>query len=565
MTLDPRVGAAYAALTPEQRARLSLTLAGRAAAVIGPAGGEPVLSPGQHRLWFLDQLRPGSAAYTVPLALRLTGPLDPAGLAAALTAVVARHEILRTTYPARDGRPYVRVGAPAPVPLPVIDTDDVAAAQLAEASRPFDLARGPLLRAALLRTGPGAHVLLLTQHHIVTDGWSLPLLVGELFARYRGEVPRAAPFRYADYAAWQRDRLDRGELDGDIGYWRDRLRDVVPFALPTGAPAGSEVTWPVGLLGPLRALARDERATLFAALLAVVGAVVARATGRPEVLVGTAVAGRTRPELERAPGFFVNTLPMPVVVTGDPTLRELIRTVRPEVLDGLAHAEAPYERIAARRGRLPLTAVMLTLREVPDLRVPGLAVSVLPAPVVEAKVPLGWELGPDGAGGLTGRFEHALPAGVAERLDREVRLLLSAGPDTALSTVLGEAWLAVEDSPGPVVTRAGEPPHEPPRDPVEALVVRVWSEVLETPVVGVLDDFFELGGHSLLATRAVARLQEVLGLPVPLDGLLALATARDLAGYLRELCATAGVDADARATGGGPPVATVRRLERRAR
>ncbi|HEX5199864.1 MAG TPA: condensation domain-containing protein [Actinoplanes sp.] len=555
MTLDPRVEAAYAALTPGQRARLSLALAGSVAAAIPAHTGPPVVSSGQLRLWFLDQLRPGSAAYVVPLALRLDGPLDHAALSAALDAVVARHEILRTTYPARDGRPFARVAPALSVSMPVVETSDVARALRAEASRPFDLATGPLLRATLLRVAPDEHVLLLSQHHIVTDGWSLPLLVGELIDRYRGVAPVAAGASYADYAAWQRDRLDRGDLDGHVGFWRDRLRDVPALTLPPGPGAGTEISWPADLVAPLRELARAERATLFMALLAVVGAVLARATGRSEVVVGTTVAGRSRPELEGTLGFFVNTLPMPVSVAGDPTLRELIGQVRRTVLDGLAHADAPYERIAAGRARTALTSVLLTLRDTPPV-IPG--VTVLPAPVVEPKAPLGWELSEDGTGGLTGRFEHALRPGVAERLEREVRAVLAGGLRT------GAAWLAA-DQPPTAEPSSGSAAGELPRDAVEALVVRIWAEILQTPSVGALDDFFDLGGHSLLATQAAARLQEALGLPVPLDGLLGLATARDLAGYLRDLGAAAGLDVEARAASGGPPIATVRRLERRAR
>ncbi|HEU4451637.1 MAG TPA: FkbM family methyltransferase, partial [Longimicrobium sp.] len=291
------------------------------------------LSFSQRRLWFLDQLAPGSAAYNVFGALRLRGALDEDALERALSEVVRRHEVLRTTFAEVDGEPVQVVGAPGPVPLPRLELRALPAEEReaevrrlarAEAAAPFDLAAGPLLRATLLRLDGEERVLLFTLHHVVADGWSMGVLVRELSALYGAyvegrESPLAEPaVQYGDFAAWQRRWLEGEALEAQVAWWRERLAGAPPvLALPTDRPrapleratgAVHPFRLPAGAARGIRALAAGEGATLFAALLAPFQALLARWSGQDDVVVGSPVAGRTRAEVEELIGFFVNTL-----------------------------------------------------------------------------------------------------------------------------------------------------------------------------------------------------------------------------------------------------------------
>ena len=332
--------------------------------------GDLPLSFGQERLWFLDQMEPGSAFYNVPLALRLGGRLEVRALAWGVAEVVRRHEVLRTRYPAVDGRPRAVIDPPRPPSLPLVDLSGLdperrraeARRLVDEASRrPFDLARGPLLRALLLRVSAEEHVLLLAMHHVVSDGWSAGVLLRDLAALYRayrlgGPAPLAElPVQYADYAAWQRDWL-RGEvLEEQLAWWREELAGApalleLPVDRPRpatqrhrGARAGIRV--PRTLSQALQGLGRAEGATLFMTLLAAWQLLLARYTGRDDVVVGSPIAGRTRPEVEELVGFFVNTLALRARPAGDLAFRQLLRQVRDATLEAYAHQEIPFERL----------------------------------------------------------------------------------------------------------------------------------------------------------------------------------------------------------------------------
>lgn len=243
------------ALPEEMREALRRRLAGRAADG-APAARRGIpradrdrplpLSFAQQRLWFLDRLRPGDARYNSAVAVRFTGTVDHEALRTALAAVVARHEALRTTFEETDGRPAQRVHPAGPVPLPVRDTGDLDADLLAEYSRPFDLRHGPLLRALLLRESATAHVLLLTAHHIVTDGWSMGVVLDELCTAYdalaRGADPGLPPVptQYPDFAVWQRAQLTGPRLDRELAHWKERLAGTVAPELPLDRPRRGE-------------------------------------------------------------------------------------------------------------------------------------------------------------------------------------------------------------------------------------------------------------------------------------------------------------------------------------
>ncbi len=455
-------------------------------------GGGPVpLSFAQQRLWFIDRMEPGSAAYNMPAGLRLGGQPDGRTLERTLTEVVRRHESLRTVFGERGGEPVQTVLPAAPVRLPVVELGGLApearerelrrlAAE--EAARPFDLARGPLLRSALLRLGGGESAVLFTLHHVVSDGWSMGVLVNEVSALYaafaegRPSPLPELPVQYPDYAVWQRARLTGEVLEAQLAFWRGRLAGAPPvLELPTDRPRppvpgarGDAVPFllPDAATRGLRALARGEGTTLFGALLAGFAATLARWSGQDDVVVGTPVAGRTRSELEGLIGFFVNTLALRTELGGDPTLRALVGRARETVLGAQAHQDVPFERLVEELQperslqHTPLFQVMLALQnnERGELRLGGLEMAPLGggAPIARFDLELSLAEEGDRLGG-SALFRAALwdRATVARMMDhlRAALEAVAADPDrrlSALELLTGEeraqvlgAWSAV--------------------------------------------------------------------------------------------------------------------------
>ncbi|MET0396637.1 MAG: non-ribosomal peptide synthase/polyketide synthase [Longimicrobiaceae bacterium] len=390
-----------------------------------PRDGAPLpVSFAQQRLWVVDRLEPGSPAYNMPYALRLRGALDTGALRAGLDALARRHETLRTTFAEHGGRPVQVVHPPAPVPLPVLDLRGLPEAaregealRLAaeEALRPFDLARGPLLRATLLRLGAADHVLCSTLHHVVSDGWSRGVLVREvsaLYAAFRRGEPSPLPeleVQYADFAAWQRRWLSGEALDAQLGYWKERLSGAPPLLeVPTDHPravrqspraASHAVALPPGLSDGLRALSRRAGTTLFMTLLAGWQALLATYSGQEDVVVGSPVAGRTRRETEGLIGFFVNMLALRADVSGDPTWTGLLGRVHETALGAYAHQDLPFERLVEELG------VERSLVHTPVFQ----ATFALEQSAAGERLELG-ELGvaPFGAGGGAARFDLEL-------------------------------------------------------------------------------------------------------------------------------------------------------------
>ncbi len=390
-------------------------------------GGEGLpLSFAQQRLWLVDRMEPGSAAYNVPAALRLRGALDVAALRASLDALVRRHETLRTTFAERGGAPVQAVHPPAPVPLPVVDLGRLPAGARerhaerlarAEALRPFDLARGPLVRSTLLHLGGGDHALFFTLHHVVSDEWSMEVLVREVSALYaafgRGEPPQLPelPVQYADYAVWQRRRLSGAVLEEQLAFWKEELAGAPPLLeLPvdhprTQAPGDARAAGHTFALGAevsraLRALSRREGATLFMTLLAAWQALLGRWAGEDDVVVGTPIAGRTRAETEGLIGFFVNLLALRGDLSGDPTWSELLGRTREAALGAYAHQELPFERLVEELGVERSLAHSPVFQTVFALGRPGGR---------GARLSLGdVELAPFGAGAEVARFDVSL-------------------------------------------------------------------------------------------------------------------------------------------------------------
>jgi acyl carrier protein len=361
------------------------------------------LSFAQQRLWFLNQLAPGSPFYNMPGATRLKGKLEVRALSRALQEIVSRHESLRTRFVAVESRPVQVIDRRVELRISELDLRalereaaerEIERLAAEEARRPFDLERGPLLRASLLRTGDEEHVALFTMHHIVSDGWSLGVLVREVAVLYQAfseQKPSPLPelpVQYADFAQWQRNWLRGPVLERLLRYWVDRLRDAPRLRLPTDRPRprierflGAQYTfeYPLDLLQALRQLSRGEGVTLFMTLLAGFQVLLSRLTGQKDIVVGSPIANRTRAELEGLIGFFVNTLVLRTNLGGDPSLRELLRRVQKVCLDAYMHQDLPFERLVQEveperdLGREPLFQVMFALQNtpLPEITLPG--------------------------------------------------------------------------------------------------------------------------------------------------------------------------------------------------
>jgi amino acid adenylation domain-containing protein/non-ribosomal peptide synthase protein (TIGR01720 family) len=362
--------------------------------------GELPLAFSQQRLWFLEQLQPGNPAYAIARAFCIHGQVSLPALGQSLQELVRRHEVLRTTFVTVEGRAAQVIHPTLHLALPVIDLRQVEAGARADlvhqllvqqACQPFDLARGPLLRALLLRTQAQEAVLLLQMHHIVSDAWSLGIVYRELSQLYtalRQGQPSplpALPIQYADYALWQHERLQGQRLQGELAYWKDQLAGApTVLELPTDRPrkqtpgvtGGLQTRWlSARQLRQLKALGQREECTLYMVLLTAFSLLLSRYSGQEEVVVGSPIAGRTQAETEALIGFFVNTLALRADLRGNPSLRQALARVRQATLGAYAHQELPFEKLvdalqlARTTSHNPLFQALLTLQNVsaPDL------------------------------------------------------------------------------------------------------------------------------------------------------------------------------------------------------
>ncbi|MCW2917361.1 MAG: non-ribosomal peptide synthetase [Actinomycetia bacterium] len=464
------------------------------------------LSFAQQRMWFLEQMDPGQATYNIALCARLEGPLRVSALYEGLHTVIERHESLRTVFTSRDGEPRQVVVPPPTPPLSVVDLSgmiahdrDALAAGLAEreAQRPFDLSRPPLLRLRLLRLAPDEHVLVLVTHHIVSDGWSLGVLVRELgevylaAARKRPVALPRLPVQYPDYAIWQRERLRGERLSEEIDWWRRELAGAPELLeLPTDLPRpamqsfrGANVVfgWPPELTDRLRAFGREHDATLFMVLLTGFVALMARYTRQDDMVIGTPVAGRVQPELESLIGLFVNTLALRARYDDDADFRTLLARVRGSFLDAYSHQELPFERLVEvlrpdrSLSHSPLVQVFFDLQsaptasvEWPDLRLrPFAGGSELLG--TTAKFDLSLTMGEAG-GGLEANVEYntdLFRPDTVERLIGHYRSLLEnvldhpdrPMPELSMLTAGERDWVLAAGTPHPA-RAAGHSLHE---------------------------------------------------------------------------------------------------------
>jgi amino acid adenylation domain-containing protein len=348
-------------------------VAPRATITPAPRDQRLPLSFAQQRLWFIDQLEPGSPLYNCPGAVRLSGRLNLDVLEKSLTEIVRRHEILRTTFAAEQGEPYQVINPLQPVKVNIIDLchltaneqqEEIRKLSAEEARRPFNLAVGPLLRITVLHLGPDEHVALFTIHHIVGDGWSILLLFREmaaLYAAFANNQPSPLPelpVQYADYAVWQRDFFKNDALEADLDYWSHQLSGKLPvLRLPfarsrqaTAADRGARFTFRLSpeLSQQLKDLSRREEVTLFMTLLAAFKTLLYHHTQLEDVIVGTAHANRNRIEMESMIGFFINMLVLRTDLSGNPTFKELLGRVRNTALGAYAHQDVPFERLVEK-------------------------------------------------------------------------------------------------------------------------------------------------------------------------------------------------------------------------
>ena len=388
-------------LSAEERAALVMQLrrkadtsAEREAIPRHRESGPCPLSFAQQRLWFLNVMEPNSP-YIIPANFHLKGRLDAGALEQTLNEIVRRHEALRTTFTAIEGQPMQMSTPHLTLAMPLHDLSGLPAGEREieikrrklELQRPFDLSRGPLVRAGLFRLGADEHLLLLTMHHIVSDGWSIGVMIAEMAALYeaytagrRAELPQLA-IQYKDFAVWQREWLSGGQLEQQLAYWREALRGAPPaLELPTDRPRppvqsyrGALLEREIGkrLTTELKELSRRQGGTLYMTLLAAFKTLLYRYTGQEEIVVGTPIANRNRMEVENLIGFFVNTLVLRTNLSADLTFSQLLTRVRDVTLGAFAHQDVPFEKLVEElqperdMSRTPLFQVMFSLQNAP--------------------------------------------------------------------------------------------------------------------------------------------------------------------------------------------------------
>ncbi len=468
-------------LSAKRRALLEALLSEQG---INPPGAERIfrreedgpapLSFAQQRLWFFDQFEPGNPAYNLLSTVLLQGKLDTVALERAFSEVIRHHEALRTTFDVKEGEPVQIIAPPKPFHLNLISITHLPEAERErlvqnliheQTQASFDLKRGPLLRITLVRLRDEEHVLLLAMHHIVSDAWSMGVLVSEVVELYEGyaagrevELP-ALPIQYADFAVWQREWLQGDVLEEQFAYWRQQLGGTLPILeLPTDRPRpalqtynGSSLSFPLSpaLSQSLQSLCKAEGVTLFMTLLAAFKVFLYRYTGQEDLIVGSPIANRHRQELERLIGFFINTLPMRTNLSGNPTFRELLNLVRETALGAYAHQDLPFEYLVEQLQpnrdltHSPLVQVVLVLQNTPERKaeLPGLVVTPLKYQAETSKFDLTLyfdDLGSE----LQGTFEYN-----TDLFDRETIARMGRHLRTLLEGIVAQPSARISDLP----------------------------------------------------------------------------------------------------------------------
>ncbi|WDD36956.1 amino acid adenylation domain-containing protein (plasmid) [Nostoc sp. UHCC 0926] len=432
--------------------------------------GNLPLSFAQQRLWFIDQLEPANSLYNLPTALYLKGSLNVTALSQTLNEIVQRHEALRTSFATVEEQAVQVMSPTLTLPLPIVNLQDLPESRrevevlrlvIGEAQRPFNLAYSPLLRATLLHLSEVEYVIMFTMHHIVSDGWSMGILIQEVGVLYeafcKGQLSPLPelPIQYADFAVWQRQWLQGQVLEAQLVYWQKQLGSSLSvLQLPTDRPrpkiqtfrgATKSFSLSTNLTEALKALSRNEDVTLFMTLLAAFKTLLHRYTGQDDILVGSPIANRNRNEIETLIGFFVNTLVLRTDLSGNPSFCELLRRVRECTLSAYAHQDLPFEYLIEdlqperNLSYNPLFQVMFILQNASteELKLPGLTLSPLKIETKTAKFDLSLSM-EDTESGLTGVFEYSIDlfdsVTISRMVDHFITLLSSivANPDHRL-------------------------------------------------------------------------------------------------------------------------------------
>ncbi|MER6569863.1 condensation domain-containing protein [Streptomyces sp. NPDC001093] len=529
----------------------------------------------QQRLWFVHESSADRAALNLSGGVAIEGDLDDAGLVAAVEAVLARHEVLRSGFRMIDGRLY-QVISPHGARVRTVDVRDEASDEAldrvvrAEADTPFDLGRGPLVRVSLARTGETSRALHLAVHHIVVDAWSLGLLVREVGEALRAVSagrpwrPPAIELQYADYAAWQEQLADSGALEPHLDFWRDRLRGMRPLDLPTDHPRSRHAPIRVDSVhreidgttaDALRAAGRAAGGDLFTALLATFCATLSRTLGTADLVVGSTVAGRTQPQTQDMVGLFANMVAVRTGVDEAAGFAGLARTTATAWADAYQHQDVPFDQVVALvnderdTGRHPLFPVLFQMipRQEP-LEVPGLDISFLPAPGRPSALDLLVSVVDEG-GRLSVSMEYrselhdarTIARTADQWLDLTDRLL--AEPDRPLGTFPLQRWAG--DGERTTLTepdmRASTPSPAAGLPDTDLLkeALQVWHEVLPGATAEPDTNFFVAGGSSLQVMVLLSKVDASCGVQVSLERFIEDPTPAHLAAQIGALRATA--------------------------
>ncbi|MCC5611553.1 condensation domain-containing protein [Nostoc sp. CHAB 5834] len=529
------------------------------------------LSFSQERLWFLHQLQPTKAsAYNIAFAFRIAGSLNYHILEKSLNEILCRHEALRTTFGWVEGKPVQLIHTPVPLPLTVIDLQQLPATQreakamqqvTEDIQQAFDLQDAPLIRATLIQLDGEEHIFLLTVHHIAVDAWSKGVLFQELAALYEAfsqgqssPLPEL-PIQYADFAAWQREWLQGDFLQILLDYWKQQLGsnlqelhlpiDHPRPAAPTCRSASQKVKLSKALSEALKTLSRQQKVTLFVTLLAAFNVLLHRYTEQEQLFVCSPTANRTRKDIKGLMGYFVNLLILKTDISGNPSFQEFLGRVSQVASGGYAYQDLPVQQLLRSLNLLqaPLSQVMFALQNttIHQLKLPGLTVQNLDVDTGTADFDLYLYLIEE-AGTLTAVFKYntdLFEATTIQQMLQHFQTILEnivTHPEQSLSSLLplteAEQKQLHQKRAKPENSKP-EKVYIAPQNALELKLTQLWSEVLNIPSIGVKDNFFELGGQSLLAMTLFACIEETFGQTLPLTTLLQAPTVEQLATLLR--------------------------------
>ena len=533
------------------------------------------LSFTQERLWLVDQLESGSNAYNIPFALRLSGSLNISALEQSLKEIVLRHEALQTTFTTVENKPVQVIASEDQnwsltvqklQELPKIERDNqMLRLSVEEAQKPFDLSSEPLFRASLLELAEEEHLLLITVHHIVFDGWSEGILWQELALLYEAfcegkpsPLPEL-PVQYADFAVWQRQWLQGEFLEALLSYWQQQLGDNLgELQLPTDRPrpvvptrrsASQKLLLPRELTQGLKILSRQEGATLFATLLSAFKVLLHRYTEQEQLFVCSPIANRNRPELKNLMGYFVNLLILQSDLGGNPSFRELLSQVRQTVSGAYAHQDLPLQQLInhLEMVQTPVSQVMFVLQNTNRTasQLSGLTVEELEVDNGTADFDLSLSVS-ESADTLMGVWKYNSDLFAPETIStmarhwQEVLEAVVANPERPLAELLLLSKAESKQlrhnrrnyrvSSTTLISRTEEQvKYVAPRNPLERRLIKIWEQILGVKPIGIKDNFFELGGESLVALRLFTQIEKVFGHNLPLTTLLKASTVEELA------------------------------------